>query len=324
MPKFKYKRDAQDLVDALTLYTPIGMKVITPEGGTGEIDYFHAPPLRLAPEERQTPTSSTMYRIKLDKPISFDSYAESSSASREREPVTLEELEETFGAFGLEVLGDEWVTMVLETGISPRDRLWASLRTQGCLGGRAEGFVVTCLWFIWTEVALKKAGRGDLVSLLSDAGTLSGRILGTKDGTVFLELLQPMHILETPQGTKPEELQPSMVLDVAWGYGSGLHAAIEEAEREDLLPEGEWNQAGTVYMLKKAVPIAELKKFCKEAFPDQDACIWQALTVLVLPLPELAGRWVPIVPHDAQMGGMELTVSELEQPWETGGPVVFE
>lgn len=280
--------DKDELERALRNYSPRGYPVDVPVVGNGKI------------QEQLLGTSGAMYRVKLERPISFDAYVKRLGRGEVDEPLTREDLEAIWSGRTLPFT-DEFI----ESGPTIRDIERMKIRDTGCMG---PDETVTCIISPWDQTRLRSLKRGMLVEYAEFAGggewqgtggkrVWAGRIVALRNEgrTALLELFEPVTYYRTPDMTVNEAIEPGFYSESSWAFAYGLMEVLEMAGREDLIPAGRWTEDKKEYLLEEPYPIERIRELCAEHHPDEPHCFFHALTMFLVPI-EVAGsgQWHPL------------------------------
>lgn len=282
--------DKDELERALRSYSPRGYPVEVPVVGNGKI------------EEQLLGTTGAMYRVKLERPISFDNYVKRLGRRDVDTPLTRENLESMWSGRTLPFT-DEFI----ESGPTIRDIEFMKIRDTGCMG---PDETVVCMVSPWDLTRIRRLKRGMLVEYAEYAGggewqgtggkrVWAGRIVGLRDEgrTALLELFEPVTYYRTPDMIVNDEIKPGFYSDSSWAFGYGLMEAMEMAGKTDDLPPGKWTEDKKEYLLEEPYPIARVQEFCAEHFPDARDRIgfFHALTMFIVPIEVSgSGQWHPL------------------------------
>lgn len=320
-----FERDSRELERALRGYSPVGYAVEIPEFGGGTIES-----VLLEAHHR------SIYKIRLDKPVAFDTYAK--RANIPNEPLTSEEeIREAFnirrGSLPVDV--DE----VIGRRMSLRDLRYGDLMNAGCLDLEQR---IVCAQSEWSQTYIRKPERGMMVEFVEEhyastqaEGTggirsFPGKVIGTlpksknKDGPwpiAYLELFQPIPYYWTPQAINNSAVLPWMHSGQAWTLQQGLYYAIEDYAPELLPLKGRWNpelnestDEGT-FWLEEPIPLEEIRRICEELVPKANQsvkCFLQGLMMFVIPLNVgESGRF-----HPLRRGSLETYIDEVRVEYD--------
>lgn len=286
-----YERDNEDLRRALRDYTVVGLKVSVPSIGTGRI------------EEQILTGPAAFFRIRADKPISFDQYADRKNLSAQK--MTREEMEER--APGRRVAVTATVQEMFERGerVSQRDLEFDALITQGCLDIDQN---VVCEMAPWSQVVIPDPKKGMLLEYALPLGGVqgvrvwAGRVVGTEDGgdVVLFELFEPAGFVSGPRPKAAEKIRPNFHSGFSRVLGAGLVQALED-RRTDLPPDlasaleaGRWTEDRREFVLSEPVDFGLVREFCAAHHGDEPACAWQGMLMYVVPIRKGTGRFHPL------------------------------
>lgn len=291
----KYERDSSELAKAIRNYSPAGYIVHVDGVGRGTIG-----------EVLQEYKTTTIYRVWLDEPQSFEGYASGRGASDKK--LSPEEFKERY-----RMMANYFPQEAIERGLSDRDVLRFELENSGCLGKDGE---VSCLTVDWEYVEIVGFKRGMLVEygelLMGQTqaeGTggrrvWPGRVVGTvpadenKEGKwpiVLLELFEPTPYFRTPESFNIKAVKPGYYSGNIGVISRGLYNAIEDSAPKLLPKAGKWTDDKLEFYLEQPIEASVIKKFCEKFHEREPRCFLENLSFFVAPMNVgETGSWKPL------------------------------
>jgi hypothetical protein len=120
---------------------------------------------------------------------------------------------------------------------------------------------------------------------------IPGRVVGVADDPedkskiIYLETFEPVPSLMAPKAMAPWLIQPTFVPDKTWVIGYGTLEAMKRKKVE--IPPGMFDPKDAekrVFFLDQPIPLAVIEDFCKKHYPDEPKCVWQSMTLMVIPI----------------------------------------
>jgi hypothetical protein len=127
----------------------------------------------------------------------------------------------------------------------------------------------------------------DKKSQTSVTGRVYGKDRDPQDGTeiVYLETFAPVPALLAPKAISPWMLNNTMISDKTWALGYGTVMAMKKKRVK--IPKGMYDpkdEGKRVYYLDQPIPIRQVQEFCEKYYPGEQACSWQSMVFMLLPL----------------------------------------
>ena len=274
-------RDTEALREFLKDHTVAGYEVMVPIFGPAVI-------------ERQISTGGgfVFYRVIADKPVPFVRLADEQGVSAE--PMTLQQWRERFVGTSTKSLPPMAVDLreQLEAGerVSLRDVFFRELMDTGCLDIDQN---VTCYSFDSRNVRVRALRKGMAVEVDDDAGVgWAGKVVGLEGKTVLLEQFAPVTFMRTPKSIDFSKIRKGFYSSEAWALGFGIMDGFEEHGIKP--PAGVLDEDEREYALREPMPIAEIERFCAQYYPDVKHCVYQAMTMFVIPINSQKADFLPL------------------------------
>lgn len=283
-----YARDSAEFERQIRGYSPVGYRVSVRPLGEGFIE-----------EVIQEYKQRSQYRVRLDKRLKFDEYADLVGADSKK--MNAEQIQKLYRGM-LPPFPEE----MLERGMSRQDILRVDLERTGCLDDKSR---VSCVIADWSQLDLTEIEKGMFVEYSegyavthAQEGTggirvWSGRIVGAlpasknPEGTwpiALLEAFEPVTYYRTPQGVNNLVIKKGYYSEKAVVLAYGLVEAMEDFEKETeekIFPkEGRWSDDRKEYFLDQPMDIKIIEKFCKENYPNEVHCLLQGMLMFIIPI----------------------------------------
>jgi len=283
-----YVRDSDELERRIRGYSPIGYRVSVSPLGEGFIE-----------EVIQEYKQRSQYRVRLDKRIKFEEYADMVGA--ETRKMNVQEIQKLYRGM-LPPFPEE----LLERGMSRQDILRIDLERTGCLDEQGS---VPCIIADWSQLYLTEIESGMFVEYSEGyatthveegtggirvwAGQVVGAIPASKNPEgkwpiVLLEAFEPVTYYRTPQGINNLVIKKGFYSQKAVVLAYGIVEAMEDFEKEtggQIMPkEGRWSDDRKEYFLDQPMDLKVIEKFCKQNYPNEIHCLLQAMLMFIIPI----------------------------------------
>ena len=258
------------------------------------------------------------FRIQPDRPPYFPKYADAKNISDN--PMSFDDWRQQHSARGsgeIPVMNVD-LREKLERGekVSPREREFFHLNDTGCLEEKNR---VICSTIELRHLEIFEPRKGMLVEFEDSESSQvgwPGRIADVEeDGTVLLEVFNPIPFMETPLTLDESKMRPGFWSELTPAFGATTLKAWERSGRPR--PAGKWMRPAwedkdALYYLDEPIPLTEIEAMCKDELEDKEEqrfCSLQSTWLFVLPL-DLAGT------GENRRGGVFRPLPEDLDPYE--------
>ncbi len=270
--------NAADLREFLIDHSVRGYEVTAPILGPGVIDH-----------QERTGGGFTYFKVIADNPMPFNEFADAMYVPADQMNLAEWEEKHMYGSRAFPIMAVELRERLEEQGgtVSRQDVLFAQLMATGCLDLDQR---VVCYSFDSRETPIRVVRKGQAV-LVSDTETglvgWPGRVVGfdkSDDGVQYalIEQFAPMPFMMGPEATLPQQIRDGFYSQNVDVIGYGIIDAYEEQGLKT--PRGKRSKDKKSHELAKTMKMSTFEKFCGKHYPDEPHCVWQAMTLFILPV----------------------------------------
>ena len=278
----------ENLREFLLDHSVVGYEVNAPILGPGVIE-----------SQERTGGGFTFFRVMADNPMPFAEFAEELGVPADQMNLAEWQEQHMYGSRSFPVMAIELRERLEERGgtVSRQDVLFESLMMTGCLDVDQR---VVCYSFDSRDTPIRVLRKGQAVLVKDNETGLvgwPGRIVGfskTEDEEQYalIEQFAPMPFMMGPESLFPQQIREGFYSSNVDVIGYGIIDAYDEQSLK--VPPGKRSRDKKSHELAKTMKMSTFEKFCGKHYPDEPHCVWQAMTLFILPIKLSNARILPL------------------------------